>query len=140
MCYAKYLLGLMKRADSPEEYERYIRENKEYFAHIPKSAVDVLDTYLNLKVMMKVLEYKDADNGEEEEADMCIALDTIERNAIERGLAKGMAQGIEQGIEVFILDHQEEGTAKERVQEKLIRRFGLSSEKAEGYLLKYNYV
>ena len=112
----------------------------------------MLDTYMNLKVMMKVLEYRDEDNGEEEEADMCIALDAIQRNAIERGLAKGMAQGmaqgieqgiekgIEKGIEVFILDHQEEGTAKERVQEKLIRRFGLSSEKAEGYLLKYNYV
>ena len=34
----KYVLGLMKRADSPEEYERYIHENKEYFAHIPSNS------------------------------------------------------------------------------------------------------
>jgi len=63
---------------------------------------------------------------------MCKALDMIAKEAEERG--------IEQGIEVFILDHQENGTPKARVLEKLIRRFGLSSERAEGYLLKYNYV
>ena len=128
----KYVLGLMKRADSRKDYEQYIHENKEYFSHIPKSAVDVLHTCINLKVIKKVLEYREVGSGEEEEADMCLALDMIEKEAVERGK--------ELGIEVFILDHQEDGTPKDRVLEKLIRRFGLSSERVEGYLAKYNYV
>ena len=128
----KYVLGLMKRADSLEEYKKYIYENRDYFCHMPKSAVDVLHACVNLKAVKAVLEYQDVENGEEEETDMCKALDMLAQESFE--------QGIEQGIEVFILDHQEDGTPKERVLEKLIGRFGLDSEKAKIYLMKYNYL
>ena len=39
----KYVLGIMKHTKSSKKYEMYIRENREYFLRIPKSAVDVID-------------------------------------------------------------------------------------------------
>ena len=39
----KYVLGIMKHTRSLKKYEMYIRENREYFLRIPKSAVDVID-------------------------------------------------------------------------------------------------
>jgi hypothetical protein len=41
--------------------------------------------------------------------------------------------GIEQGIEVFILDNEEEGIPRERVIEKLQRRFKLTEDRAVYY-------
>lgn len=34
----KYVLGIMKRTGSPQKYRTYIRENKEFFSRIPRSA------------------------------------------------------------------------------------------------------
>ena len=44
--------------------------------------------------------------------------------------------GIEQGIEVFILDNEEEGIPRERVIEKLQRRFKLTEDRAVYYYPK----
>ena len=46
---------------------------------------------------------------------------------------RGRADGIEEGIEAFILDNIESGFAKEEIISKLIKRFGISEEKAEAY-------
>ena len=46
---------------------------------------------------------------------------------------EGIEQGIEQGIEVFILDNEEEGIPRERVVEKLQRRFRLTEDRAVHY-------
>ena len=48
-------------------------------------------------------------------------------------LETGIEQGIEQGIEVFILDNEEEGIPRERVVQKLQRRFGLTEDRAAHY-------
>lgn len=45
--------------------------------------------------------------------------------------------GVETGIEAFVLDNEEEGIPKERVIEKLQRRFGLSKEKAVYYYERF---
>ena len=44
---------------------------------------------------------------------------------------------LETGIEAFILDNEEEGVPRERVIEKLQRRFGLSEDKAAYYYDKF---
>lgn len=46
---------------------------------------------------------------------------------------EGIERGIGQGIEAFILDYLEEGFSKERILEKLVRRFHLTQERAEQY-------
>ena len=52
---------------------------------------------------------------------------------INQGIEQGINQGIEQGIEVFILDNEEEGISRERVVEKLQRRFKLTEDRAVYY-------
>ena len=56
---------------------------------------------------------------------MCQALEDLYQEGIE--------QGIEQGIRAFILDYIEEGYNREKILEKLQKRFSLSGEKAEAY-------
>ena len=52
---------------------------------------------------------------------------------LETGINQGIEQGIEQGIKVFILDNEEEGIPRERVVEKLQRRFKLTEDRAVYY-------
>lgn len=67
------------------------------FSRIPKSAVDVIDACTNIKIIRNELKYIfNAEIGEEE-TDMCVALDIIERNAVKRGVKQGMKQGMKQG-------------------------------------------
>lgn len=93
----KYVLGIIKCADSREKYEQYIREHQEYFHRIPKSAVDVLHVCMNIGRMKQLLEYTRAEDSEEEEADMCKALEMIEQDAVNRGIKQGVRQGVKQG-------------------------------------------
>lgn len=89
----KYVLGIMKRTASPMHYKRYIRENLEYFSRIPKSAVDVINACTHIKNIQKYLKYTFHEESGEEVADMCKALDIIERDAVKRGVKQGMEQG-----------------------------------------------
>lgn len=86
----------------------------------------------------------------EEEKGMCKALlelmkDEIEEceriatkrgleRGLEQGLERGLEQGLEKGIQVFVLDYMEEGISPQRIIEKLMRRFQMSKERAEGYV------
>ena len=67
--------------------------------------------------------------------DMCKAIDDMCQDSWD----DGKQQGIEQGIELFVQDHQEDGTPRERVLDKLVWRFGLTQERAESFLVKCNY-
>lgn len=62
------------------------------------------------------------------------------RQEVKRVLGIGqvwMNAGIEKGIKVFVLDNEEEGIPRERVIEKLQRRFELSRDRAEYYYDKF---
>ena len=109
----RYVLGLMRREGEGEEFEEYVRENKDYFGKIPTSAVDVLDVCMNIKDIKSRLKYILNPETGEEEADMCKALNDIkksaERRGREEGIAQGMEQGIAQGIEQGITQGVEQG-------------------------------
>ncbi len=92
----KYVLGLMKRTRSRKKYETFILENREYFSRIPKSAIDVIDVCTNIGNIRKYLQFETNERGEEE-ADMCKALNEIEKHAEKRGKRQGISQGISQG-------------------------------------------
>ena len=93
----KYVLGLMKCTGSRKKYEAFILENREYFSRIPKSAVDVIDVCTNIGNIRKYLQFEKNETGEEE-ADMCRALNEIEKHAEKRGRKQGISEGISQGI------------------------------------------
>ena len=52
--------------------------------------------------------------------------------------ARGEERGQERGIEAFILDYLEDGTPKERIIAKLVKRFHIDCEAAEKYFEKYS--
>ncbi|HBA48825.1 MAG TPA: hypothetical protein DCZ91_13735, partial [Lachnospiraceae bacterium] len=89
----KYVLGIMKYTASRKQYEKYIRDNREFFSRIPKSAVDVIDACTNLKGIMEHLQYQLNQESGEEEADVCKALDDIEKAAVRKGIKQGRKQG-----------------------------------------------
>lgn len=62
--------------------------------------------------------------------------------AEERGEQRGLQQGLEQGkkeggIQFLILDNLEEGFPKQKILQKLQRRFDLTEEQAEQYFEKF---
>ncbi len=69
-----------------------------------------------------------------------------ERDILERGRQigraegheKGREEGREEGIKAFVLDNREENIPKERIVEKLIKRFALSQDEAEVCYNKYS--
>ena len=50
---------------------------------------------------------------------------------IAEGRTQGIAEGRTQGIEALILDNLEENIPRDRIVEKLIRRFSMTPEEAE---------
>lgn len=90
----KYVLGIMKCAESKKRYERYLWENREYFSRIPKSAVDVIDVCTNIKGLRECMRFEVNEEGEEV-GDMCKALREIVNDAERQGIGKGVKQGEE---------------------------------------------
>ena len=119
----RYVLGLMRCADSPEAYGRYLQENREFFSRIPRSAFDVIDCCVNIRGMVKELNFMINQETGEEEADMCKALAGIERNAERRGKEEGMREGKEEGMREGKKEGIKEGM-KEGIQQvgALMRR------------------
>lgn len=95
----KYVLGLMKRSGSPGKYKAYIRQNSHFFSRMPKSAFDVIDVCTNVGRMREYLMFEVKQEGQEVKADMCKALDEIQKSAERKGMERGRKQGMEQGIE-----------------------------------------
>jgi len=95
----KYVLGIMKCTRSEKKYEAYIRKNREYFSHIPRSAADVIDVCTNIRDIMSCLEFTLNEESGEEEADMCKALNDIKREAENKGIRQGREEGRKQGRE-----------------------------------------
>ena len=109
----KYVLGIMKRSHSSREYGAYIRENREYFSRIPRSALDVIDACTNLKGIWEHLRFVREEGKKEEETDMCYALTQMRREAKEEGIKEGIKEGKREGIK--------EGK-KEGIKEGILRR------------------
>ena len=93
----KYVLGIMKYTASRKQYVKYIRDNREFFSRIPKSAVDVIDACTNLKRIRDHLQYQLNQESGEEETDVCKALDDIEKAAEKKGEKRGERRGVRKG-------------------------------------------
>lgn len=57
--------------------------------------------------------------------------------AREEGRLEGHAAGLREGIRALIIDNLEEGNSRERIVEKLMRRFSLTEEEASAYVEQY---
>lgn len=93
----KYVLGILNRTASAKQYRKYIQDNRAYFSRIPRSAVHVIDSCTNIKKFRDCLQYQWNQDSGEEEADMCKALDDIEKYAMKKGRKQGQKQGERSG-------------------------------------------
>ncbi len=59
------------------------------------------------------------------------------QRGLEQGKEQGRKEGIELGIQSLILDNLEEGFSKQKILEKLQKRFDLTSEQAKQYFDKF---
>ena len=84
---------------------------------------DALESYRKRKMDRKSEDAYVYDQGKE----------AGEQIGMERGIECGIERRIERGIEAFILDNLEENIPKERIIEKLQKRFQLQQSKAEAY-------
>lgn len=121
----KYVLGILKRTASRKRYESYILENREYFSRIPKSAVDVIDVFTNIKDIRNRLHYVHNQETGEEETDVCKALEDIKKHEMKKGVKKGVKQGERLGTLKTLCALVNDGLLK---LEEAARRAGLSEE------------
>lgn len=130
----KYVLGIMRYEGKGKEYREYITDHPEYFRHIPKSAVDVLDVCMNLGDIKKYFVYEQ-ENGEER-TDMCRALMEIQEESREEGRQEGRQEGRKEGeqrLAVLIQKLMENGksefigkaAASVAFRESLFEEYGL---------------
>ena len=59
---------------------------------------------------------------------------------LKQGRELGLEQGREQGIKAFILDKLEDGFSEKDIVKRLVKRFDLTEDMAEEYVLKYSGV
>ena len=76
-------------------------------------------------------------NGDQEEYNMCQALQEIREDFFNEGKAEGREEEREVGIRRLIEDNLEEKKAKEIIIQKLIRWFSMDEQTAQLYLDKY---
>ncbi len=55
-------------------------------------------------------------------------------------LIQERGEGLEQGIKAFILDKLEDGFSEKDIVKRLVKRFDLTEDMAEEYVLKYSGV
>ncbi len=84
----KYVLGLMKCAGCRKSYVDYINSHREFFSHIPRSAVDVIDACIHMKEMTQYLQFTDKGRGEEE-ADPLFQQELFQEYGIKGGFGSG---------------------------------------------------
>lgn len=96
---------------------------------IPDEALECM----NIGRMNQLLEYAKTDETEEEETDMCKALEMMEKEAE----ARGIKQGIKQLVQALVETCAELGLSKEKTVDKVVGKLALSEKDATEYVNQY---
>ena len=116
------------RCSKDKDRLRDLVQKDEAFQNMEEDAYDMAVAYAGAEELLAVKKYR----GKDGRINMCKGLaDWI---ADER--QQGIEQGIEQGMQAFVLDNLEEGVETWRIEEKLVKRFGLSGEDAKKFVEK----
>lgn len=125
----KEVFQMVSCANDKDKMKQMIEQNEKYH-HLPHDAVDAIAVLTASKELMNY-----ADKSKKGESDMCKAIQDMIREGEENGEKRGRQQGLEQGIQIFILDNMEENVPSERIRQKLQRRFELTAEAANQYIM-----
>ncbi len=125
------VLNMLNYRKDRVKLRNYMEKNKEYFNHINRDALAALGLLLNAK--KKVDEML---KSEEEEFNMCKALDDIYNDGLEKGISQGISQGREEGIIVLIETLREIGSSDTMIKSKLEEKYNLSDDEIQRYIGK----
>lgn len=126
----KELLAVLPFRKDRKEMREYIRKNEEY----KRLDRDTLEAIAVMTDHRKLLEKAEMYQNEEGSYDMHEEMDSFFMDGVE----EGREEGRETGIRALILDNLELGGSREQILRKLEKYFGLTGEKAEGYLERYS--
>ena len=126
----KYVLGIMRRSKARKQFAEYIRKNREFFSMIPKSAVDVIDAFTNMKDVRDRLQFTTNPESGEEETDMCKAWEDIKKDERRQGVKQGIKQGrgrMNKLVQLLLADGRQNDLLKSTTdtvfQQKLFREY-----------------
>ena len=114
------------RCSKDKDRLRDLVQKDEAFQNMEEDAYDMAVAYAGAEELLAVKKYR----GKDGRINMCKGL--ADWMADER--QQGIEQGIEQGMQAFVLDNLEEGVETWRIEEKLVKRFGLSGEDAKKFV------
>jgi hypothetical protein len=148
----KALLGFVRYQKEKEKLFSFVDKNKSLFESLsPETthAISVLGNVHELGKYVKKCEYEDDDRDKKEGINVCQALQEMMQDMRSEGRLEGHEAGMREGREAGMLeggiltlieDNLENGLSKERILEKLQRRFQLSCEDAEMYFRKFGKI
>ena len=87
------VFGMLKYRGEKEKLQRYMQENRDYFGQVDVETYQALGAFLHSEKKLKEV----VDSGEEEQIDMCKALDDIYADGVKDGERTGKEVGREEG-------------------------------------------
>ncbi len=114
-------------AESKEEFDMLAEKNKYINNAYEQLQVISQDKQKQLEYTARMKAVLDYNQG----------LLEAKQRGLEQGKEQGRKEGIELGIQSLILDNLEEGFSKQKILEKLQKRFDLTSEQAKQYFEKF---
>ena len=121
---------ILSTCGTEEDVDAELMEFLRYVENSTDEAAEVSDSDLIKRVHEKVQSVK---RNRTREAEYMKLQERDQRNSEE-----GFAAGLQEGINALILDNLEEGVTKERIIEKLMKRFGLKREDAEKHITHFS--
>ena len=125
------VLEVLKVMEDREAMAELMREKSDVYEHLPRDAAELLRTFA--KIDMEIEE-------DEEEIDMCRAIDEMMAEAREEGRAAGMRLGEEMGREAGMRLGEELG--RESLMTNMMRNFsrsGVTFEEASSYISEEDF-
>ena len=122
----RQVFDIIRYSEEPEKLKE-LMEKETAYQNMEEDAYDMVAAYTHVE---KLISMKDFHRKKGGKVDMCGAIAGL--------IAEGKIEGKEIGIKAFVIDYLEEGVSKERIIEKLQRRFSLETEVAEMYFEKFS--
>lgn len=124
----------LKYRKNKRELKKLVEAEPEY-RHLDRDTVEVMATLLKIpKIWEEREKYM---NGNEEEYDMCQALQEMLMDERIEGKKAGIKEGIKEGIKAFIESGRELGIREEMVEAKLKEKFLLNDEDVQRYMKEF---
>ena len=127
------VFGFIKYAKEKKKLEKFIENNQEYFSDVSETALNALDELTHSPELqgLRKSQYQTQEGG----FNMCLGIQEMIQEGKREGRAEGRTEGLQRGIEGAVELLREAGFEDRFIVERIMAKFQLSLEDAEGYVL-----